>query len=1025
MTLMTKPLQSITFALAAAIGLLLMLLTMMTAQAAESPPSEPPRRSSEPVSALAPEAAPLQQSLTCLARVSDGLTDSPIYTSVQAAIEAVTAASNTVKVAGYCDETVETLPDFYQIAFISQPLTLRGGYTTTNWAVSDPVAHPTIFDALSNDRIMVISGTSGVRVENLMLINGYNSDFPGAGVYVVGADAVISHTQVYSSRALYGGGILLESGQLTLSGVELRGNTTSNEGGAIYTAGQLTVTDNSLIHNNSAGLGGGIVNEGELTVEYSTVASNTATTDGGGIANLSLAVLTMTHSTVSYNQAGDTGGGVANNGNVYLLNSTLSTNRATNSGGGLFESETVGALKFTTVASNTAAAGSGLYLDSGVLNVSNSLIANNQGGSNCSGSITSGGHNLADDSSCNLIGTGDVITAPSGLEPLQLNAPGKTQTHGLSNTSPAIDAGQCIAGVTTDQRGAPRPQPDTAICDIGAYEAGVVYPAEIIVYSPDESTDVAEGGITDTLGVYLATAPAEPVTVNLTTDGQTTVSPTTLNFTTSDWNTAQSVTVTAVQDSLAEGDHQGRIDLTATSLDANYNGLTATTTANIEDDDFTADLAVIKTAPASLVLGDKIGYDIKVSNGGPDAATNLTITDTLPNVSAQTAAQLAPVISYSVRFDPPRPPDGPQLAAAGISCGQTGLVFSCTVAELQANAVMNLSLELTPQANGTFVNTVQVGSATFDPNPANNSDTATTTVGTAVADLAVSKSVTPTSVTVGDPLTYTLHVTNTGPAAAFGVTIIDPLPPELLIASALASQGNCNISGGTVSCGVSSLAAQTALQITIVATSAVGFADPTVLTNTATVAAAVGSDPTATNNTAAAPVTIVPLIIETTVSPSLGGTLAYTDARRHRTEIIVPPGAVTDTIKLAFSPISISISPPTGLDDTGHGFTLNAFTYPAGSSLPDFAFIEPFTLTIEYDDSDIAEIEDESELRVYYFNGSAWQDVAETCTPVSVYQRDLSGNRLSVAVCHLTEFALFGPWSGSSTYVPLIIKTEP
>ena len=909
MNLMTKPLQSITFALAAGAGLVFLFLTMMTVQAAESKPSDPPRFSGKPAPALAPT---LQQSLTCFARVSDGLTDSPVYTSVQSAIEAVTATSNTVKVAGYCNETVETITDFYQIAFISQSLTLRGGYSTTNWAVSDPVAAPTIFDALSIDRVMVISGTSGVRVENLTMINGYNSDFPGGGLYVVAAGAVISNTQVYSSRALYGGGILVESGQLTLSGVELRGNTTSNEGGAIYNAGQLTITDNSLIHNNSAGLGGGIVNEGELVLEYSTVGTNTATADGGGIANLSLAVLTMTNSTVSYNQAGDAGGGIANNGNVYLLNNTLSTNQAINAGGGLFENGPAGTLKFTTVASNTAEVGAGLYLDTGSLNLSNSLIANNQGSNNCSGSLTSQGHNLADDSGCSLTNTGDVVVATPGLEPLQLNAPGKTKTHGLAATSPAIDAGQCVAGVAVDQRGAPRPYPDTAACDIGAYEAGIM-----------------------------------------------------------------------------------------------------------------ADLAVVKTAPQSLVLGDKIVYDITVSNDGPNTATGLTITDTLPDVAAQTAAQLAPVISYSVRFDPPRSLDRPRLAAAGISCSQTGLVFSCTVAELQANAAMNLSLELTPQANGTFVNTVQVESGTLDPNPANNSDTATTIVGAAVADLSLSKWVTPTSITVGDPLTYTLNVTNNGPATAFGVTVIDPLPSEMIIASASAGQGNCNISGGTVSCGIGSLAAQAAVQITIVATSATGFAEPVALTNTATVAAAVGSDPAAANNTASAAVTVVPLIIETTISPSLGGTLTYTDARRHPTQIIVPPGAVTDTIKLAFSPVSISISPPTGLDDTGHGFTLNAFTQPAGSSLPDYVFIEPFTLTIEYDDSDIAAIEDESELRVYYFDGASWRDVAETCSPVSVYQRDLNNNRLSVSVCHLTEFALFGPGASAITYMPVIIKTEP
>jgi len=63
------------------------------------------------------------------------------------------------------------------------------------------------------------------------------------------------------------------------------------------------------------------------------------------------------------------------------------------------------------------------------------------------------------------------------LGPLQNNG-GPTQTQALLPGSPAVDAGNpngCTDGsgnlLKTDQRGAPRPDPeDTGGCDIGAFE---------------------------------------------------------------------------------------------------------------------------------------------------------------------------------------------------------------------------------------------------------------------------------------------------------------------------------------------------------------------------------------------------------------------------------------------------------------------------------------------------------------------------------------------------------------------------
>src|SRR5690242_19766641 len=62
-----------------------------------------------------------------------------------------------------------------------------------------------------------------------------------------------------------------------------------------------------------------------------------------------------------------------------------------------------------------------------------------------------------------------------------------------------------------------------------------------------------------------------------------------------------------------------------------------------------------------------------------------------------------------------------------------------------------------------------------DPNTKNNSATVTTTV-TPAADVAVTMSA-PTSVSVGQSLTYTINVTNNGPSDASGVVLTDTLPP--------------------------------------------------------------------------------------------------------------------------------------------------------------------------------------------------------------------------------------------------------
>jgi large repetitive protein len=80
-------------------------------------------------------------------------------------------------------------------------------------------------------------------------------------------------------------------------------------------------------------------------------------------------------------------------------------------------------------------------------------------------------------------------------------------------------------------------------------------------------------GLSGTYQIRLSSQPVAPVTLTLSTDGQTGVSPTSLVFTSANWNQPQSVTVTALNDGQNEGAHTGLISHTMTSLDPNYDKL--------------------------------------------------------------------------------------------------------------------------------------------------------------------------------------------------------------------------------------------------------------------------------------------------------------------------------------------------------------------------------------------------------------------------------------------------------------------
>jgi len=109
-------------------------------------------------------------------------------------------------------------------------------------------------------------------------------------------------------------------------------------------------------------------------------------------------------------------------------------------------------------------------------------------------------------------------------------------------------------------------------------------------------TAVTEDGTGDTYTIALTSQPTGSVTLTPTPDAQLTVTPPTLSFNAANWAAPQTVTVSAVNDTVTEGTHNGVITHAASGGD--YNGVSImSVTATIADND-TATLSSVGVVQA-------------------------------------------------------------------------------------------------------------------------------------------------------------------------------------------------------------------------------------------------------------------------------------------------------------------------------------------------------------------------------------------------------------------------------------------
>jgi len=335
---------------------------------------------------------------------------------------------------------------------------------------------------------------AALRMSRVYIETSGSTTNGGGGLLVdAGASASLTDGKVWYNAGFQGAGILVDDGNLTVTGSQIRNNVATQEGGGIAVLDNafpevhsVTVEGSYLYHNSSAqggGIwagqntdvrliddffednqlyvgpaqwGGAIYSQGWVLVDGSTVS--------GGAADFGVAIFVENAGAMP---------------KLDLVNSTVSGTSGGNAAIHLSNVQTE--LLHVTMVGNSPL---DVYADQNSLEIGRSLF---EGGCQTvnGAMITKGGFNLALDNSCwdVLPAAGDQVVADLKLRPLAF-ADGPTPTHVPQWGSPVVDhiAGPCPA---TDQRRYTRPVSD---CDSGAVE---LVPLEMVFGDGFESGDVS------------------------------------------------------------------------------------------------------------------------------------------------------------------------------------------------------------------------------------------------------------------------------------------------------------------------------------------------------------------------------------------------------------------------------------------------------------------------------------------------------------------------------------------------------
>ncbi len=241
---------------------------------------------------------------------------------------------------------------------------------------------------------------------------------------------------------------------------------------------------------------------------------------------------------------------------------------------------------------------------------------------------------------------------------------------------------------------------------------------------------------------------------------------------------------------------------------------------------FAPDLTITKSHTDPFVRGRTNTYSLLVSNVGTAPTSGLvTVTDTVP-------AGLTPTLA----------------SGTGWSCGVVAQTVSCTRADALAPTTSYPTLTITvtvlQTAPATLTNSATAGGG-GEINISNDTASDPTNVAS-LADIAVTKNASASSVIVGSNVTFTITATNNGPSNATGVQVTDLLPTGLTYVSSAQTAGS--YTSGTGIWNIGPLASGGSATLTLIAT----VTQTGAITNTASKSAENESDPNLSNDSASA-----------------------------------------------------------------------------------------------------------------------------------------------------------------------------
>ncbi|HET6174232.1 MAG TPA: DUF11 domain-containing protein [Gaiellales bacterium] len=238
------------------------------------------------------------------------------------------------------------------------------------------------------------------------------------------------------------------------------------------------------------------------------------------------------------------------------------------------------------------------------------------------------------------------------------------------------------------------------------------------------------------------------------------------------------------------------------------------------------DVTILKSHTGIFVRGGQGTFSLLVSNvGGRPTSGTVVIDDTLP-------AGLGVVSASGTNWT-----CSVSTAANSLHCERADPLAAGAAYE-PVGVVVNV-LENAPD---TVTNTGVTGGGS-ETNTSNNTDDDTVPI-TSNADVAIVKSVTPTTTPPSNNVTYSLVVTNNGPSTAKDVKVADPMPAGMSFVSV--TPAACGLDGIVVRCSLGNLVKGQSVTITLVSGIPLSLANKT-KTNEATVSSST-PDSDLTNN---------------------------------------------------------------------------------------------------------------------------------------------------------------------------------